>query len=58
MPVVAVGLWFLVTRGSYRKVERVLLVLGFVLVTYVVAGILASPDWSRRRPRRVVPMRR
>jgi NRAMP (natural resistance-associated macrophage protein)-like metal ion transporter len=46
VPVVAVGLWFLVTRGSYRKVERVLLVLGFVLVTYIVAGILASPDWS------------
>jgi NRAMP (natural resistance-associated macrophage protein)-like metal ion transporter len=46
VPVVAFGLWLLVTRGSYRKVERVLLVLGFVLVTYVVAGILAGPDWS------------
>ena len=46
VPVVAVGVWLLVTRGSYRKVERVLLVLGFVLLTYVVSGILAKPDWS------------
>ena len=45
VPVTAVAVWFLVTRGSYRKVERVLLALGFVLVTYVVAGVLAHPDW-------------
>jgi len=46
VPVLAVAVWFLVTRGSYRKVERVLLALGFVLVTYVVSGIMAGPDWS------------
>ena len=55
VPVVAVGLWLLVTRGSYRKVERVLLVLGFVLVTYVVSGILASPDWSGAARGALVP---
>jgi Mn2+/Fe2+ NRAMP family transporter len=46
VPVVAVAVWLLVTRGSYRKVERVLLALGFVLLTYVVSGILAGPDWG------------
>jgi NRAMP (natural resistance-associated macrophage protein)-like metal ion transporter len=46
VPAVAVAVWLLVTRGSYRKVERVLLALGFVLLTYVVSGILAGPDWS------------
>jgi len=55
VPVVAGGLWFLVTRGSYRKVERVLLVLGFVLVTYIVAGVLASPDWSAATRGALVP---
>ena len=43
VPLVAVAVWLLVTRGSYRKVERVLLALGFVLVTYVIAGIMAGP---------------
>jgi len=46
VPVLAVAVWLLVTRGSYRKVERVLLALGFVLVTYVIAGLLAGPDWG------------
>jgi Mn2+/Fe2+ NRAMP family transporter len=55
VPVVAVGVWLLVTRGSYRKVERVLLVLGFVLVTYVVSGILADPDWSAAARGALVP---
>ncbi len=46
VPVVAIAVWLLVTRGSYRKVERVLLVLGFVLVAYIVAGVMAHPDWE------------
>jgi len=46
VPVVVIAVWLLVIRGSYRKVERVLLALGFVLVTYIVAGILAGPDWA------------
>ena len=46
VPVLAVAVWFLVTRGSYRKVERVLLALGFVLVTYVISGVMAGPDWG------------
>jgi NRAMP (natural resistance-associated macrophage protein)-like metal ion transporter len=55
VPVVAVAVWFLVTRGSYRKVERVLLALGFVLVTYVVAGTLAGPDWGAALKGAVTP---
>ncbi len=46
VPVLSVLIWLLVTRGTYRKTERVLLGLGFVLVTYIAAGILAGPDWS------------
>ncbi len=46
VPVVAVAVWLLMTRGSFRKIERVLLVLGFVLVTYVVSGFMAGPDWG------------
>ncbi|RPI30730.1 MAG: divalent metal cation transporter [Actinomycetota bacterium] len=46
VPVLSVLIWLLVTRGTYRKTERVLLALGFVLVAYIAAGILAGPDWS------------
>jgi Mn2+/Fe2+ NRAMP family transporter len=46
VPVVAVVVWSLITRGSYRKVERVFLGLGLIYVTYFVAGVMAGPDWS------------
>jgi Mn2+/Fe2+ NRAMP family transporter len=46
VPPVAFGVWLLVTRGSYRKVERVFLALTAVYVAYFVAGFLAKPDWG------------
>ena len=55
VPLLAAAIWLLVTRGSYRKVERILLALGFVLVTYVVAGIMAEPDWSAAAHGALVP---
>jgi NRAMP (natural resistance-associated macrophage protein)-like metal ion transporter len=55
VPVLAVAVWLLVTRGSYRKVERVLLALGFVLVTYVIAGLMAGPDWGAATRGAVTP---
>jgi len=46
VPVVAVGIWFLVTKGSYRKVERVFLALSLIYLTYIVSGLIAGPDWE------------
>ncbi|MGE5228263.1 MAG: Nramp family divalent metal transporter [Deltaproteobacteria bacterium] len=45
VPPVALGVWLLVTRASFRKVERVFLVLTAVYAAYIVAGFLAKPDW-------------
>jgi Mn2+/Fe2+ NRAMP family transporter len=55
VPPVAVGVWFLVTRGSYRKVERVFLALTAVYVAYFIAGFLARPDWGAAVHGTVVP---
>jgi len=46
VPTVALGVWFLVTKGNYRKVERVFLALGVIYVTWIVAGLMAHPDWK------------
>ncbi len=46
VPPIAFGVWLLVTRGSYRRVERVFLALTAVYVAYFVAGFLAKPDWG------------
>ncbi len=55
VPPVALGVWLLVTRGSYRKVERVFLALTAVYVAYFIAGFLAKPDWSAAVHGTVVP---
>ncbi len=46
VPLAALLVWFLVVRGSYQRVERVLLGLSLVFVSYVFAGFLARPDWG------------
>lgn len=46
VPLGAISIWLLVTKGSYRFVEGVLLVACLVYVGYIVSGIMAKPDWN------------
>ncbi len=52
VPIVAVGVWLLVTKGNYRTAERIFLFFSFCLLSYIVSAILAKPDWARGRARR------
>jgi Mn2+/Fe2+ NRAMP family transporter len=45
VPVAAVVVWLLVVRGSFRNVEKVLLGLSLVFVSYVITAFAAKPDW-------------
>ena len=42
----AVVVWLIVVRGSYSMAEKIFLVLGAALLTYVAAAVLAGPNWS------------
>jgi NRAMP (natural resistance-associated macrophage protein)-like metal ion transporter len=55
VPPVAAVVWLLVTRGNYRKVERVFLVLTAIYIAYFVAGIMAKPSWGAALHGTVVP---
>jgi Mn2+/Fe2+ NRAMP family transporter len=46
VPIAAAVVWLLVIRGNYRLVERVLLVMSVVYLSYVVSAFLAQPDWG------------
>lgn len=46
VPLAAAGVWLLVVRGDYRRVEKVLLGLSAVFGLYVVAAFMAKPDWG------------
>ncbi len=45
-PLGAVFIWFLVVRGNYRSVERILLAACLLYFGYVLSGIMAKPDWG------------
>jgi Mn2+/Fe2+ NRAMP family transporter len=55
VPVSAVVVWLIVVRGSYSMAEKIFLVLGAVLLTYVVAAVLAGPNWSTVAAESVTP---
>jgi NRAMP (natural resistance-associated macrophage protein)-like metal ion transporter len=46
VPLVAVGVWFLVLKGTSRVVEKVFLVASLLYVAYPISMVLAKPDWG------------
>ncbi len=46
VPVAAAAVWLLIVGGSYKRVEKVFLILSLVFVTYIVAAFLAKPNWN------------
>jgi Mn2+/Fe2+ NRAMP family transporter len=55
VPVAAVLVTTLVVKGSFRRVEHVLLALAAVFVAYIISGLLAHPDWNAAARGLVVP---
>jgi Mn2+/Fe2+ NRAMP family transporter len=47
VPIVALGVWLLVTKGNYRTAERIFLFFSFCLLSYIVSAILGRPDWHQ-----------
>ncbi len=45
-PLGALLIWFLVVKGNYRSVERILLVACLLYFGYVLSGVMARPDWG------------
>ena len=46
VPFGAVTIWILVTKGSYRVVEIILLYACIIFVGYIISGVMANPDWN------------
>lgn len=55
VPVAAVGVSLLVLRGSFHRVERLLLMLSTVFLAYIASGFMAHPDWGAALRGTVVP---
>jgi Mn2+/Fe2+ NRAMP family transporter len=46
VPVVAILVWILVVKGTYKIAERIFLIFSLSLLTYVVSAIMGKPDWK------------
>jgi len=55
IPVVAFSVWLLVVKGSYRAVEKVLLLFCVLFLTYVISAFMAHPNWGDVAKSTVVP---
>src|SRR5207237_111040 len=47
VPISAFLIWWLIVKGSYRRVEKIFVVFALVFLSYVVAAFLAKPDWGQ-----------
>jgi Mn2+/Fe2+ NRAMP family transporter len=46
VPIAAAIVWLLIVQGTYRSVEKIFLAASAFYVCYIVAGLLAHPDWK------------
>ncbi len=46
VPLAAIVIWWLIVKGSYKKVERAFLLMSLVFLGYIVSAFLSRPDWS------------
>lgn len=45
MPVSAFLVWFVVVKGDFKQVERFLIAISMIYLTYVFSGLMADPPW-------------
>ncbi len=55
VPAAGVIVALLVLRGSFHRVERLLLLLSTVFLAYIASGLLAKPDWGAALHGTLVP---
>ena len=46
VPIAGLAIWWLVIKGSYRRVEKIFLVMSLGFLAYIPAAFAAHPDWA------------
>jgi len=55
VPLSGLVVWLLCMSGSYKRIEKVLLAVSCVFLTYVIAAFLAGPSWGEALVSTIVP---
>jgi len=46
VPAAALVIWVMVVRGTYDSIEKIFLAASAFYICYIIAGLLARPDWT------------
>lgn len=55
VPIGALVVWAVIVKGSYKPVERVLLIFTIIYFAYPVSAFLARPNWGEALKNTVIP---
>ncbi len=55
VPIGAALVWYVIVKGSYKPVERTLILLSFIYFAYPISAFFAHPDWHTALVKTVVP---
>jgi NRAMP (natural resistance-associated macrophage protein)-like metal ion transporter len=55
VPLGAALVWYFIVKGSYRPVERILILFSLVYIAYPISAFFAHPDWHVALVKTVVP---
>lgn len=47
IPITSAAIWWLVVKGTQKRVEQVFLAMSLVFFCYVISAFLSEPDWSQ-----------
>lgn len=55
VPLMAVIVWFVITKGSYSKTEKIFLAFTLVFFSYIITCFIVKPNWSEVLKATVTP---
>ena len=55
VPLSGIALWWLVTRGTYRRVEKIFLIISLGFLAYIPAAFAAHPNWALVGQQTILP---
>ena len=55
VPIGAALVWIVIVRGSYKPVERILILCSLIYFTYPISAFLAKPDWKQAIHNTLIP---
>jgi Mn2+/Fe2+ NRAMP family transporter len=55
VPISAIVVWLVVLKGNFKQVERFLIAISMIYLTYVFSGFMANPPWQEVVKQIVVP---